>query len=227
MAELAERERSEEDIERLRGAGDRLSLRAASMEKHVAVLTERVETLRTEVGQHLALMAIEGRAKQITDIVSALQDNAYGETGSVLSTSNLLLAGNQLFWTLLDPVLRQSGMLTKSGSLTLSLLTPFGSLLTGHLLVANRQHQRFISGVSVADATGVARETLRSRMSESAFDDFRSRRNVAVIVERPTNYHTQGTVDDGVLTIRVFGRSKMSPAGVRVGWILDTGLGNG
>ena len=121
--------------------------------------------MRTEVAQHFALMAIDGRVQQITDIVSALQDNAYGQTGSMLSTSNLLLAGNQLFWTLLDPVLMQSGM-SKSARFTVSLLTPIGSLITGHLLVANRQHERFISGTSVSDGTGIARESLRGKIAE-------------------------------------------------------------
>jgi hypothetical protein len=124
VVELAERERTEEDIERLHDAGGRLSRRAASLEKEVAVLTDRVDRLRMEVAQQFALMAMEGRLRQITDVISTLQSNAYGQTGSVLSASNLLLAGNQLFWTLLDPVLRQSGVLTKSESFTLSLLTP-------------------------------------------------------------------------------------------------------
>lgn len=226
MAELAEREWTEENVERLRNAGDRLSLRAASMEKHVAVLTERVEQMRMEMAQHAALMAVDGSVRQITGIVGALQDNAYGKSGSVLSTTNLLLAGNQLFWTLLDPVLKQSGM-TKSTRFTVSLLTPIGSLITGQLLVADRQHERFISGTSVTDGTGVARESLRGKVAEGEWATFQGRRNIPVVVERPPNYHTQATVNDGVLTIQVFGRRKLSPAGVRVGWILDTGLGNG
>jgi ribosomal protein S15P/S13E len=230
VADLAERERTEKDIERLRDTGDRLSGRAVSLDKQVAVLTERVEQMRAEVAQHFALMAVEGRLQQITDIISSLQDNAYGQTGSVLSTSNLLLAGNQLFWTLLDPVLRNSGVLTKSGSFTLSLLTPIGSLITGQLLVGNRQHERFITGVSTTDATGIARETLRSRIAESEWTDFQRRQDVIVIVERLPNFLTRATVNDGVLTIQVSavgGLVARSRAGVRVGWILDTGIGNG
>jgi len=233
VAELAIRERTEENIERLRDVEDRLGRRAASMEKHVAVLTERVDRMRKEVAQHVALMAFEGRLQQVTDVVTNLHGNAYGETGSPWSTTNLLLAGNQLFWTLLDPVLAQAGM-TKSGRFTVSLLTPFASLLTGELLVGNRQHERFISGISTADATGVIREALRGKVAEGAWEHFQTLTNLPVVVERPPGYHTRGEVNGGVLTIRVFGRGNglgkgfTNPtAGVRVGWIVDTRLVSG
>ena len=40
---------------------------------------------------------------------------------SVLATTNLLLAANQMFWTLLNPLLTGAGVLTKSGSGTLTI----------------------------------------------------------------------------------------------------------
>ncbi len=105
--ELATRERTQQHIEHLRATEGRLSRKMASMEREVAVLTDRVEHVRVQVAEGVAMLAIEGRLRQVTDIISALQSNAYGERGSVFSMSNLLLAGNQLFWTFLDPVLKQ------------------------------------------------------------------------------------------------------------------------
>jgi hypothetical protein len=227
VAELADRERTEQQIERLREIEGRLDRKVASLKSDVATLTDRVDEVRMQVAQGFATLAIEGRLQQITDIVGMLQSNAYGERGSIWSAGNLLLAGNQLFWTLLDPVLRKSGMLTKSGSGALTLLTPVGSFITGELLLANRQQERFISGVARIDSSRQARETLRSRIAEGEWNRFQQRTDVPVtlyVLDGPG--YARGVVRDGVLQIELFPK-KGSIDGVRVAWMIDTGIGNG
>jgi hypothetical protein len=228
VAEAADREQTAQDIERLREAGDRLSRRAASLEKEVAVLTERADQVRLQVNQGFAMIAMEGRLRQITDIVTALQSNAYSERGSVLAISNLLLAANQMFWTLLEPVLKEAGMLSKAGSSSLQLLTPIGAFLTGQLLLANRQHERFLTGISTVDSAGDAAEVLRSRIAESDWADFQRRGEMPTIVYVVNNpgFFAQGSVSDGVLKIKVFPAAKQPKAGVRVAWLVDTGIGH-
>lgn len=230
MAELANRERTEQQIERLREIEGRLDRKVASLEKDVATLTDRVDQVRMEVAQGFATLAIDGRLQQITDVVSMLQSNAYGERGSILSAGNLLLAGNQLFWTLLDPVLQKSGMLTKSGRGALTLLTPVGSFITGELLLANRQQERFISGVTTIDANGDGFETLRSRIASGEWEAFQQRSDVPImlhVVDGGVAYRAQAVLRDGVLRIRLLSIPRLPTAGVRVAWIVDTGIGNG
>src|SRR5207249_770977 len=90
-------------------------------------------------------LATRAQIQNVTNIVNSVQAAAYGQKGSVLATNNLLLAGNQLLWSLIDPVLQRAGVVNATSGTVLAAMAPLGSLLTGQLVFADRQHVRFIS----------------------------------------------------------------------------------
>jgi hypothetical protein len=229
VADIETRERARNEVERLRATGDRLDRQVSSVSKELSALTEQVEQTRIKVAEGLTAIAVENKFQQITDVLSSLQSNAYGERGSVLATTNLLLAANQMFWTLLNPLLTGAGVLSKSGSGTLTILTPIGSFLTGQLLLADRQHQRFITGVSTMDQNGMAIVTLRSYIAESEWPAFQRRTDVVVtlnVIDGLNLFNTFANVTDGVLTIRITPRMLKQAPGMRVAWMIDTGIGD-
>ena len=119
--------------------------------------------------------------QNVTNVVNSVQSAAYGQRGSVLATNNLLLAGNQLFWTFLDPLLQTAGITSATSPSFLARLAPLGSLLTGHVALGNRQHVRFISGLAVFDGTtAVALTSLRNRIGSAFWPEFRRRTNIPV-----------------------------------------------
>ena len=126
-------------------------------------------------------LALRSQIQSATQVVNTVQAAAYGERGRVFSTNNLLLAGNQLFWSLLDPVLQRAGLLDAASSTLVAALAPIGTLFTGELVLGNRQHVRFISGVSTVPTDGtVVSESLRGRVVEGAWPAFSRRTDVPV-----------------------------------------------
>ena len=93
-------------LEQLRQSHEELARKVAALEERSNLsVNGLLENLKG-----LQLRAFESQVQQVTGVVNSVQATAYGDRGSVLTTNNLLLAGNQLFWTLLDPLLRQLGL---------------------------------------------------------------------------------------------------------------------
>jgi hypothetical protein len=183
--------------------------------------------------QSLRAMATTAQVNQVTAVVNSTQAAAYGERGSVFATNNLLLAGNQLFWMFLNPALRSMGVLGAEPNV-LTFLTPVGSLVTGHVVLGNRQHERFISGFANFDGTSNSvKVPLKDRLASDFFKEFRKRKNVLVTVttvEGLSGRTPVGSVVDGELRITAnFGFdvtgaiSSTTFARGRVAWIVDTG----
>jgi hypothetical protein len=75
---------------------------------------------------------------KINATVNSMQTAAFGEKGKLLSTNNLLLAGNQLFWSFIDPLLKGLGLYEGAAPSTLAILAPIGSLATAQAVLAGR-----------------------------------------------------------------------------------------
>ena len=120
------------------------------------VRTQTLSSRRQATRQQRALdsMATTTQIQNVNSVVNSMQAAAFGEKGSLLTTNNLLLAANQLLWQFIDPLLRGMGFALGPSPSLLTWLSPVGSLLTGQLVVGNRQHVRFISGVVTFDGTG-------------------------------------------------------------------------
>jgi hypothetical protein len=170
----------------------------------------------------------------VTAVVSSTQAAAYGERGSLLATNNLLLAGNQLFWILIDPLLRSLGISGGASPSFLTWLAPLGTLATGHLVLGNRQHVRFISGVAAFEGkTPVVLEPLRSRIADGLWPEFRRRTDVPVTVtwlDPILGADLLAVVREGVLAIVIVRYDDHSLAhpvpfpATRVAWMVDTGV---
>jgi hypothetical protein len=195
---------------------------------------------RQQLGEmrELQRLALRSQIQSATTVVNTVQAAAYGERGSIFATNNLLLAGNQLFWSLLDPVLERAGVLNAASATIFAALAPIGTLLTGEVLLGDRQHVRFISGVTTVPTNGdVVSESLRGRVAEGAWPAFRDRTDVPVTaaVTDPPGFSasnvlirvSQGAVEIAVPPSPVTGIAfiRVVPS-IRVAWTVDTGAGD-
>jgi hypothetical protein len=188
--------------------------------------------------QETKQLALRAQIQSATTIVNSVQATAYGQRGSILATNNLLIAGTQLFWGLLGPVLQGAGVLNAASATVLAAVAPLGTLMTGEILLGDQQHVRFISGVTAVDNAGRAFVSLRGPVAEGLWPEFRKRTDVLVTarVVEPAALSTRqvaARVRQGVLEVRVqlsVGSSIRTlltsvslPGPVRVAWTVDTG----
>jgi hypothetical protein len=212
-------------IEELRRSQEELARKVAALEDRSALAVKGLlDNLRG-----LKSQALGSSVQQVNSVVNSTQAAAYGQRGSVFATNNLLLAGNQLLWTIMDPLLRAVGV-SPSAAGTVAVLAPVGSLITGHIALGNRQHVRFITGVANfprrQDVLVV--ESLRNRVADSFWPAFQQRRDVPVAVVRlpPVDggdgdgFISEARVRNGVLIIRV---DKDDDPAMRVAWTIDLG----
>lgn len=165
------------------------------------------------------------------NVVSTLQSTAYGQPGSVLSNTNLLLAGNQLLWTYLDPIATRLGLPVGPAPSALAHWAPLFSLVTARVMVGDRQHVRFISGIATFDGDDPVRlEGLRARIATGLWSDFQGRTDVAVTAQPLApfrNVFVSADVHQGTLRLVATPRRRGVARGLRVAWIVDTGDANG
>ena len=186
-------------------------------------------TLSARQDRKLRALAQTARIQQVTAVMSATQAAAYGEKGRLFSTNNLLLAGNQLLWIFIDPLLRTLGIPSGPAPSLATWLAPVGILVTGHIALGNRQHVRFLSGIATVDGTSpVFLEPLRSRIADSLWPEFQRRTDVPVTttpLQPALNVRFAAAVRQGVLVIVMVPDDPyvvMAPA--RVAWMVDTGV---
>lgn len=186
--------------------------------------------------QETRLLAVRAQIQSATSVVNSVQATAFGEKGSLFAPNNLRLAANQLFWTFLDPVLQRIGLVNATSATILAALAPVGSLISGQIMLGDRQHVRIISGATTLDSSGFASESLRGRIAEGFWPEFRRRTDVLVtakIVDPPAfgAVPVLAIVNQGNLELRIpvggtFGLStgvRRLPGPVRVAWTVDTG----
>lgn len=217
-------------LQGLRGLEHRLS--RANLQARVFQAQARSVT-KVAVRQRQALKALKvtERTQRLTSVVNSLQAAAYGQKGSILSTNNLLLAGNQLLWEFIDPLLRKTRLVDRTTASLVARLAPLGTLLTGHAALGNRQHVRFISGVVTIPADGrVAFDNPRAQIADSLWPEFQRRTDVpvtAVAIDPDPGGIFVGQVTRGLVRIERFdgGSIVFSTIArpIRVAWMVDTG----
>jgi hypothetical protein len=224
-----------------------LEQRLQTAKAHERVLHTHVQSARRLAARQeraLSSMTTTARINQVNSVVNSVQAAAFGEKGSLLATNNLLLAANQLLWQFADPILRGVGFALGPSPSLLTWLSPVGGLLTGQLVVGNRQHVRFVSGVVEFDGSfEEKKESLRSRLPDSFFRDFKRRTDVPVtavpIDDRIPAFAVSAKVEDGVVIVNVLdfsaavaaggavlSRFTLPPRG-KVAWMVDTGVDGG
>ena len=184
---------------------------------------------RLQQARELRAQAFRAQIKEVTNVVNTVQATAFGQRGSVFATNNLLLAGNQLFWSFLDPVLQRVGVLDATGATIVAALAPLGTLVTGQILLGDRQHVRFITGVAVFDGTNVlVVESLRGKVSEQLFPEFQNRTDVPIttqLLDPPSNLASfSAEVVNGSVRVRiVVADVEGALPKIRIAWTVDTG----
>ena len=229
---LLESMRSVGRVRRRVQRSERLQARARAVEQRVA-RTAASRQARAFRAQSSALTL-----QQVNAAVSSAQVAAFGEAGDLLATNNLLLVANQLFWSLVDPLLRGLGLWSEPEPSPLAKIGPLGNLATGALLLGSRNQPRFISGTTeLTETTGgdgddgrtlMADVDLRDRVAKANLDDFERGINVSVTASvvkgAAFTTLTEAVVRNGILHLEA---SRFDGnASVQVAWIVDTGAGN-
>src|SRR5262249_43199350 len=88
----------------LRGFGG-LEARTTATASELRATADAVKQQAKELGSQ----GMSAQLQKLLDVVTSAQVAAFGEKGSVFSSNNLVLAGNQILWGFLDPVLRYFG----------------------------------------------------------------------------------------------------------------------
>ncbi|PYQ54935.1 MAG: hypothetical protein DMF78_03975 [Acidobacteria bacterium] len=191
-----------------------------------SLLADRTAARVVAVRQQRMLRSVAASAQiqKVTAVVSSAQSAAYGQKGSVLATNNLVLAGNQLLWGFIDPLLQRFGLVHGPSPSLLAWLAPMGSLLTGSIALGNRQHRRFVSGITTFDSdTVTATESLRTRIADALWPEFQQRTDVPVTVMALDGGRIDAAVvQNGLLKITLRAAHDLHVRG-RVAWMLDTG----
>jgi hypothetical protein len=229
----------------------RLAKSIAALERRVQVTARAQSTMlaRRDQALHAAIarqkttltqQARSARIEKLNATATSLQTAAYGRPGSPVSFDNLLLAANQLFWAFAGDLLRLLGAKKIPG--LLPWLSPLGNLVTGHLTLGRRQHERFISGVAtdftltqstdVGEGSAVpslTRLSLRPFVGSAFWPELRRRTDLPVVTTVILPSGAEGgkplptptaTVRGGVLEIVFPVKVRRD---TRVGWIVDTG----
>ena len=177
---------------------------AAAQAQQLAAQARSASGLAASQREELRSMAIKAGLDKVTAAVNTAQAAAYGQTGSLTAPNNLMLIANQIFWSLADPVLRGLGVQTGPSPGVVDFLAPLGSLATGQALLASRQHERFVSGVSTFDGTSLlVSESLQGKVANGFFPKLRQRTDLPVSLTPldATSAIFSARVIDGVLSI--------------------------
>jgi hypothetical protein len=245
-------QRHGEAIDRLQRSHDELSQRVDALQQKVdrsmmrllnnlEGLEEKLKAMKTQqlaqqraaqttvaqTQQQLDALTTSTRLQQVNAIVGTAQASAFGKPGSVLEFENLMLAGNQLFWMFIDPLLRNFGVIEGMAPSPAAWLSPVGSLLTGQVVVGERQHERLVSGVATFDGSSdTSVQSLRNQIADNLWPEFQQRTDVPVSTNsldedvRPTSARVQ----QGFVRITIASGEGI-PSG-RVAWVVDTGVGS-
>ena len=229
-------------IEDLRRTNDELTKKVAALEQRadlaLAGLVQEFKLSRDQIGQmrELAFQSVKSQIQSASTVLNTLQATAYGDKGSVLSTNNLLLAGNQLFWNMLEPALRAAGVVNLSTATVIAAVAPLATLFTGGILLGDRQQERFLSGITTFTKTGTQRQFLRLPAS------LRGRTDIPVTVSAldpiDAPFSLTGRIVDSDLEIQLLIATPPPPVtglivpppppvSVRVAWTVDTGIVDG
>lgn len=241
-------ERQRKALRQLRESHEDLTKKVEALEKRTKSLLGVFDQLNAlpEQRQALESQVSSARIQQVAGVIGNVQAAAFGDAGSIFTRNNLFLAGNQLFWIFLDPVLRRLGMVSGTSPSIITWLAPVGSLVTGQLALANQQHVRFISGVARVTPPNVTFDVLRDRVADGFWKEFQRRTDIAVtaVVLDSAPFVPFAEVREGVLRVGVtpIGGDVLSPPDngdvvefsaapaqttVRVAWVVDTGAGRG
>lgn len=222
-------------IERLTQLGGQvrtMAVRSRAAQAAQARATRDVKSLAVRRIKELRTLQAKERVQSVRAAVTSVETAAYGQKGSVLKKNNLLLMGNQLLWTFVEPVLRSTGFVTPATATLIASLAPVGQLLTGAATLGRQQHVRFISGVSSFEpGQQLVVERLRPFVADALWPAFARRTGVPVTVT-PLNGGATGfaaRVQDGMLIIErtSFLLSGGSGGAARVAWMLDMGANVG
>ena len=244
-------ERQRKELQALRRSHEDLTKKVEALEKRSKSLLGVLDQLNELPQQRQALQSqvSSARIQQVAGVVGNVQAAAFGDAGSIFTRNNLFLAGNQLFWIFLDPVLRRLGVISGTSPSVITWLAPVGSLVTGQLALANQQHVRFISGVATVTPPKVTFDVLRDRVADGFYKEFQRRTDIpvtAVVLDNapfvpfaevregvlrvgatPIDIPVPSPPDDDGDVVVVSLKAASGPTTVRVAWVVDTGAGRG
>jgi hypothetical protein len=160
----------------------------------------------------------------ITLVTSAPLFAAYGDR-ELFSKNNGILTGSLAFWLFSDEfvdLISGKSAFAKGGANFLSYVAPLANIGTVMGFLHNKQHERYISGVTDVPAAGTATISLtNSAVKKRSAEDFKGKEHTVVanlVGAAAAPNDVRGNIDNNgnlILTINPVGAGK-------VAWIVDT-----
>jgi hypothetical protein len=165
---------------------------------------------------------------------------AFGKKDDPFATNNLILGGSLLAWLVGDELIDQfsgkSGV-AKTGANWWSWLAPIGNGATVFFLLKDKQHERFIGGITDVPNVAIAGGAvipLESAIGEDSFDDFKKDKHGATVTiisssAAPTTIASATVNEKGELVVTFNGGPTAAAAtydaptgSAKIAWIIDT-----
>jgi len=192
--------------------------------QHLVTSLKTSRTVAAQQRQELRTLTVASHVQTVNAAVSSVQAAAYGERGNIFGKNNLILAGNQIFWGFLGPVLQGLGLISATSASIVGAVAPVGSITVGQVALGNQQHERFVSGVATFDGQQTqVRQSLEDSVATGFWPSFQTRTGVPVTLSQidfPTTFLV-GRVNNGFIEIE--SRFEQVPPAGRVGWTVDLG----
>lgn len=182
---------------------------------------------RLRMRAQMRAQAAAVRVQQLNGAASSMQVAAFGQKGDLFAKNNLALAGNQLLWGLIEPLLRGFGV---------GWLAPLGNLAVAQNTLGRQQHVRFVTGTAVfAPGVQQVQLSLRDQIAPALRPIFQRRTDVPVqLLDGPFDVdpfdsesgvaRLTADVRGGLLSISMNRRLTRT---VQVRFQVDTGVGDG
>jgi hypothetical protein len=155
---------------------------------------------------------------------------AFGTPGDIKATNNLILTGSLLAYLVAPAALELlsgKGQSTAKTSATwLSYLAPVANPLTVFFLLRNKQHERYISGITTLTGGGGVVTLTKDQIGESSLSDFKAAQHgvVATLVAAGADTVTvRASLTEDKLTFTLLqADGTAATTGGTVAWVIDT-----
>lgn len=160
-------------------------------------------------------------------LFAAYGARAAGDNANPLTKKNLIIAGSTAGWLFADDIidrfLTRGNKKWRSASTIWNIAAPFANAATVYYFMKDKQHERFVTGITPVKGNGEADAGLVPVGKDHGFDKFNSPPVVATLKEADVEVEgVKARVDQGKLYLTLTGSNLTADSTADVAWQVDT-----